>query len=92
MATTIRFFDGDKKTVYNRLKIPRVKNRVQLTTDGHKPYLEAVEEAFGYFNIDYAMLIKMYGAEPGKSAAARYSPPKVTAAHKEPIFGNPDLT
>src|SRR5215218_2498363 len=42
----------------------RLHNRVQLTTDGHKPYLEAVEGAFGA-GVDYAMLIKLYGAESG---------------------------
>lgn len=51
----------------------RLANRVQLTTDGHKTYLEAVDEAFGA-DIDYAMLVKMYGQEtPGE---ARYSPAK----------------
>jgi len=39
----------------------RLANRVQLTTDGHRPYLEVVENAFGV-NIDYAMLVKMYGS------------------------------
>jgi IS1 family transposase len=41
----------------------RLSNRVQLTTDGHKPYLEAVESAFGA-DIDYAMLSKIYGTDP----------------------------
>lgn len=49
----------------------RLRNRVQLTTDGHKPYLEAVEAAFG-MDIDYAMLQKIYGADPGSET--RYSP------------------
>ena len=40
----------------------RLANRVQLTTDGHKAYLQAVEEAFGA-DIDYAMLVKLYGAD-----------------------------
>jgi hypothetical protein len=39
----------------------RIVNRVQLTTDGHKAYLEAVDEAFA-IDIDYAMLVKLYGA------------------------------
>ena len=42
----------------------RLANRVQLTSDGHKPYLQAVEESFGA-DIDYAMLVKIYG-EPGE--------------------------
>lgn len=52
----------------------RVTTRLQLTTDGHAPYLQAVEEAFGA-DIDYAMLVKLYG-EPSAApeAARRYSP------------------
>lgn len=66
----------------------RLSNRVQLTTDGHKPYLEAVENAFGA-DIDYAMLVKIYGAEqrPGE---ARYSPAKCIGARRAGITGNPD--
>ena len=41
----------------------RLSNRVQLTTDGHRPYLEAVESAFGE-DIDYARLVKIYGSDP----------------------------
>ena len=66
----------------------RLANRVQLTSDGHKPYLEAVEGAFGG-DIDYAILIKMYGAAP-ESAKGRYSPAECTGARKERIEGNPD--
>lgn len=66
----------------------RLANRVQLTSDGHKAYLEAVEGAFGG-NIDYAMLVKMYGASPD-SAKGRYSPAECTGARKERIEGNPD--
>ena len=50
----------------------RLVNRVQLTTDGHRAYLEAIEGAFGG-DIDYAMLIKLYGAAP-ETAKGRYSP------------------
>jgi hypothetical protein len=46
----------------------RLKNRVQLTTDGHKPYLAAGEDAFGA-NVDYATLTKLYGADRTRSAA-----------------------
>jgi hypothetical protein len=49
----------------------RLAHRVQLTTDGHKPYLTAVESAFGS-EIDYAMLVKIYGAE--RAGEASYSP------------------
>ncbi|MDB5349328.1 MAG: uncharacterized protein JWN86_575 [Planctomycetota bacterium] len=65
----------------------RLANRAQLTTDGHKPYLEAVEGAFGG-EIDYAMLIKLYGGSP--DGEHRYSPAECTGAIKTPIVGTPD--
>ena len=66
----------------------RLANRVQLTSDGHKAYLEAVEGAFGA-DIDYAMLIKMYGNSP-ETAKGRYSPAECTGARKVKIEGKPD--
>ena len=65
----------------------RLSNRVQLTSDGHKPYLEAVEGAFSA-DIDYAMLIKIYGdaGAPG----GRYSPTPCMGAKKKAIEGSPD--
>lgn len=67
----------------------RLINRVQLSTDGHKPYLEAVEGAFGC-NVDYAMLVKHYG--PGEQAGQRrYSPAEFVSADKRVITGNPDM-
>ncbi len=66
----------------------RLANRVQLTSDGHKAYLEAVEGAFGG-DIDYAMLVKLYGAAP-ESAKGRYSPADCVGARKMPVEGNPD--
>jgi IS1 family transposase len=66
----------------------RLVNRVQLTTDGHKAYLSAVEEAFGD-DIDYAQLVKLYGAAP-EVFKGRYSPAECIGARKEPITGNPD--
>ena len=66
----------------------RLANRVQLTSDGHKAYLEAVEGAFGA-DVDYGMLVKIYGASPD-SAKGRYSPADCTGARKERIEGNPD--
>ncbi len=65
----------------------RLNSRIQLTTDGHKPYLEAVDEAFGN-NIDYAMLIKIYGDD--KMGDTRYSPPPCTGAKAERITGSPE--
>jgi IS1 family transposase len=67
----------------------RLSNRVQLTSDGHKPYLEAIEGAFGA-DIDYAMLVKTYG-ETSESAKGRYSPAECTGAKKVRIEGNPDM-
>jgi IS1 family transposase len=68
----------------------RLANRVQLTTDGHGPYLRAVEEAFGS-DIDYSMLIKLYGAPPASpEAARRYSPSECIGTRENKITGNPD--
>jgi len=64
----------------------RLANRVQLTMDGHKAYLEAVEGAFGG-DIDYAQLIKMYGAVPDAIAKGRYSPAECTGS-KHPVEGS----
>ncbi len=66
----------------------RLANRVQLTSDGHKAYLEAVEAAFGA-DIDYAQLIKMYGNAP-ESFKGRYSPADCTGIKKRRIEGDPD--
>lgn len=69
----------------------RLANRVQLTTDGHKAYLEAVEAAFGR-DIDYAMLVKMYGNEgQSQQDQRRYSPAECTGAEKRRITGDPDM-
>jgi IS1 family transposase len=66
----------------------RLANRVQLTSDGHKAYLEAVEGAFGS-DVDYAMLVKIFGSSP-ESMKGRYSPAECTGIRKERIEGNPD--
>jgi IS1 family transposase len=67
----------------------RLANRVQLTSDGHKLYLWAVEDAFGA-EVDYAMLVKLYGAEPENER--HYSPAKCISAEPYVIQGNPDAT
>lgn len=68
----------------------RLVNRVQMTTDGHSSYLQAVEKAFGG-QIDYAMLIKQYGVPAeGTSQERRYSPSEVTSSETRVIEGNPD--
>lgn len=66
----------------------RLATRVQLTTDGHKAYLEAVEGAFGD-DIDYAMLVKLYGTAPD-AVRGRYSPAECIGARKDKVTGNPD--
>ena len=66
----------------------RLANRVQLTTDGHKAYLEAVEGAFGA-DVDYAQLVKLYG--PTTTAPGRYSPAECTGIKKIRREGNPDI-
>jgi hypothetical protein len=65
----------------------RISNRIQLTTDGHRVYLEAVESAFG-LDIDYAMLNKVYRANP--EGQTRYSPAKCIGVSSNTISGDPD--
>ncbi len=64
----------------------RLSNKIQLTTDGHSAYLEAVDEAFGC-KIDYAMLVKLYGREKGQEG--RYSPPNCIGARRKSLIGKP---
>ena len=64
----------------------RLATRVQLTTDGHKAYLEAVEGAFGS-EIDYAMLIKLYASSQEET---RYSPAECIGCETRRVQGNPD--
>jgi IS1 family transposase len=65
----------------------RLSSRVQMTSDGHRPYLEAVEASFGA-EIDYAMLVKLYGSDP--AGERRYSPPVCLGAVPTVITGRPD--
>jgi IS1 family transposase len=65
----------------------RLANRVQLTTDGHRVYLTAVELAFGT-EVDYAMLVKMFGNDP-RGEEVRYSPAECIGCRVIPIIGNP---
>lgn len=69
--------------VYNRLA-----GRVQLTSDGHGAYTNAVRDTFG-IDVDYAQLVKTYGASP-ESAKGRYSPAECTGCFKVRVEGNPD--
>ncbi len=65
----------------------RLANRIQLTTDGHRVYINAIENAFGA-DIDYGMLNKLYGQEPEQEK--RYSPAKCIGAEKQVIQGKPN--
>ena len=65
----------------------RMRGRVQLTTDGHRPYLLAVEGAFGA-DIDYATLAKIYGPDP--SAKKRYSPAVCLGCETKIVSGDPN--
>ena len=64
----------------------RLTNRVQITTDGHRPYIDAIEQSFGR-DVDYAMLVKEYGPVPG---AGRPAPAVVVRQDIHPVSGNPN--
>lgn len=89
----VSYLVGDRSAVYARKFIDdlasRLAHRVQLTTDGHKAYLSAVEGAFGA-DVDYAMLDKIYNAPP-REGQARYSPAECCGTRKIKIKGSPDI-
>jgi IS1 family transposase len=66
----------------------RLASRVQLTSDGHRVYLDAVLGAFD--QVDFAQLVKLYGSEGGKAEERKYSPAVCTGSIKTPIAGTPD--
>lgn len=78
--------DGDTASAFLHDLKNRLATRVQLTTDGHRVYLDAVESAFGA-EIDYAMLIKLYGSPP--ESETRYSPSECIGVQTQRIQGNP---
>lgn len=80
--------DGDYALEFMDDIAARVTNRIQLTTDGHRAYLEAVEDAFGA-DVDYAQLVKLYGAAP-KTEQVRYRPAECLGAYEKKVTGNPD--
>jgi IS1 family transposase len=81
-AETANFFMDDVRQ--------RLDGRVQLTTDGHKAYLDAVAGAFSDGDVDYAMLVKLYGEAAGSGPERRYSPGECCGTRKAPVAGNPD--
>lgn len=80
--------DAEAAYVFMQDIAGRVQGRIQLTTDGHRVYLEAVESAFG-MGVDYAMLQKVYGAVPD-SPETRYSPAQCIGCEMRTITGSPD--
>lgn len=78
--------DGETATEFVQDLEFRLSRRIQLTTDGHKVYLNAVENAFG-MDVDYAMLVKLFGPSPNRDH--RYSPAECSGTKKEWVQGNP---
>ena len=89
LMISFRLGDRTLNTAYDFMHdlAARLSNRVQLTTDGHRPYLAAVEDAFGG-DIDYAMLVKIYGADG--TSEKRYSPAVCLGCKIEEVTGSPD--
>ncbi len=81
--------DIETATIFINDLAGRLANRVQLTTDGLKPYLDAEENVFGT-QIGFAQLVKLYGNEGASSPEARYSPAECTGTHVSKVSGNPD--
>lgn len=81
--------DAETANIFMEDLASRFSHKIQLTTDGLKVYLEAIEGAFGS-HIDYAMLVKMYGESMEQKYEKRYSPANYTGSRKEIITGNPD--
>jgi IS1 family transposase len=88
----VSWFVGDRSFISAREFMQdvasRLSNRVQLTTDGHKAYLNAVDDAFGG-QIDYAQLIKIYGQPEGNANERRYSPAECRSTEKHVVSGEP---
>lgn len=88
----VSYLVGERSTPYAIKFISdlaaRLAHRVQVTTDGHRPYLQAIDGAFGA-DVDYAMLEKIYSAPPSQGAT-RYSPAECCGTKTHRISGNPD--
>lgn len=79
--------DLPNATIFMKDLASKLKNRIQLTTDGHRMYFDSVEDAFGS-DIDYSQLVKIYG--PSEETEKRYSPAKCIGTEKIRLKGNPD--
>jgi len=82
--------DADSANIFMNDVATRLANRVQLTTDGLKAYLEAVYNSFNINSIDFAQLVKLYGAASGDQNEKKYSPAECTGTKKYVVSGNPD--
>ncbi len=84
--------DRDVKTTtaFARDVADRMKNRVQISTDGLKAYVDAIGIAFDG-DVDYGQIVKSYGIEASVEAQRRYSAPKITASEKKAVFGRPEF-
>ena len=81
--------DAEYANAFIRDLAGRLASRVQLTSDGHKAYLRAVEDAFGS-EVDYSMLVKLYGAADGNQQERRYSPGQCCGTITGTVSGDPD--
>ncbi|HEV8454249.1 MAG TPA: IS1 family transposase [Gemmatimonadales bacterium] len=81
--------DGRTATEFVADLADRLATRVQLTSDGLRWYLTAVESAFGWNGVDYAQLVKVYGPSIGTGAQKRYSPPEYIGSEKNWVMGKP---
>lgn len=81
--------DAESAHVFMHDVASRLKSRVQLTTDGYRPYLKAVDTAFDG-EIDFAQLVKLYGKPEGEGNERRYSPAECIGAEKKIIEGRPE--
>jgi len=79
--------DGEYAKLFIRNLASRLSNRVQLTTDGHRAYLDAIEGAFGS-EVDYAMLVKLYTTDP--TLEGKYSPGECCGTRTQKISGEPE--
>jgi IS1 family transposase len=68
----------------------RMKNRVQISTDGLAAYVDAIDWAFSG-NVDYGQIIKTYGTEESIEAQRRYSAPKISSVEKKAVYGRPEF-
>ncbi len=80
--------DYPTATIFMNDLASRLTGRIQLTTDGHNVYLNVVDEGFG-LDVDYAVLVKLYGESSEQNVEKRYSPAKYLSREKKAIQGNP---